>query len=374
MVNEKLISPTLNQHANNTFSIHTLTLFFNLTNHEYDKTFNLLSNYCYTHNIGHYKNPNSTTTNTFSTFKVYKENGFNNFSLVIYNTLAYTTYGLTFTVNLRRLFKIQTYPFICIAPNELLCNTFSEIDYYLKSLGIDHLKAEDSTIKRLDLCTNFACNTLKEKELMMFLLKKGRYIFNSQRATEYSNSSHRDIPTKNSFTLIGNTFEFSAYDKYKQLFESKYDYSQDELDLAQLQIRIEIRLDGRRINYLKKHGHYYILNDISEIGYKKYKSFIKNIYGLGDFYQYSHTARIINESSYSLSTKEQMIEIIKKTSKTNLELGLQTIKKKDQSKYLNKFNHLNISPITIPRTIDIAFCHNPWSYIINNNVNERLIN
>ena len=156
---------------------------------------------------------------------------------------------------------------------------------------------------------------------------------------------------------------------------SSFSYPYEEQKLSDNQIRIELRIFYPRLYHLKQtygtaEG---LFNYIPELSQRYMDRYLQAAYGKGDFHQYNIAVNIIKDSSFHDSTKSHMIRFMKKISKTSLQEAINFFKEEtdfpDITFILNKFNELQISPITISQKSNYAILRHPIHYIQTQNVN-----
>ena len=187
-------------------------------------------------------------------------------------------------------------------------------------------------------------------------------------------SQKRYISDPRSFTISCDSSELSIYSKYEQMLTSNFQYKDEELQKAKGMVRIEYRLDRRKIQNLKrKHG---VCSDVDFLEYinivakDEMERMLVLMYGTGDFYKLKEVQRRIRRSRHYESVKDDMENFCKiANGKYGVGGALQAFSgKRDMLKY---FNILEISPICIPRRFPISKLYNPLYYIEHHNVNQR---
>lgn len=157
----------------------------------------------------------------------------------------------------------------------------------------------------------------------MRLMKKGAYPYSSKRLQEYSKSRKRYIPTKNSFSVLSKSFEFSIYDKQGQLSDEGEKYSEDEIEEAKGLVRIELRIARSKIRAEEKKNECTealdFLRETDKIAKDNIPRYLSMTYGTGKFVRYKAAKQIIMESSCHKKTKNDMMDILKMASKKNLQ-------------------------------------------------------
>lgn len=358
-----------------TCSIHTLEIGFRLSKITFDRLIKLLATYSKEHNYACYI-PNERPS--ILVFDLFKHLGFT-YCYTQYITdqhHSFSSYHFYMIINPRNLLNIPGYRYICITPPECINNILPYTIHLLQDLGITFINFETSIfIKRLDFCTNIKLDTAEMTKEYMRLLCKGKYIYSSCRELQYSYTGHRSVKPQNDFTITGRSFELSIYDKEHQMLSSPFSYPLEELQLATNQIRIELRVFYPKLyNLKKKYDNLSQLFDfLPELSEQHIFRYLQAIYGKGDFYQHNVAKEKIMNSHFNSTTKANMLAFMKKISKTSLQEAIEHYKTVDDFPeiyfILNKFNELNISPITLKKRSSYSMLYHPIHYIQNNNVN-----
>jgi hypothetical protein len=151
-------------------------------------------------------------------------------------------------------------------------------------------------------------------------------------------------------------------------------YDEIEMNTVKGQIRIELRIAPDKVRYLEKKYNCNISNELiqnsSVMGVDILEKYLIGLFGSGKIVSFSEAKRIINASSYKRNIKDEMKKIIDVTKKADMIEAFKNFPSSKSYSLKNRFNELNISPITAPDSWDETF-ENPITYIRTNNVNER---
>lgn len=351
---------------NTGFSIHTITLRCPFTNMERTLVKNKLCLYCNSKRVKYYKeNVGNRVYWNFELKNILYVNRVTIWDLYSEGVLVRS--GLDITLNPRHFYHNEDHPFTFIAEQEDLENITIYLDKMIYELELG-LEAHMFVVHRIDLCANIKLNSRDEVKTYMRLMKKGAYAYNGKRKMEYSETQRKKIPTRNSFTVSGKSFEFTVYDKYMQMSESDVKYSKEELEYAETQIRIELRVKRSKQKRIEEKYNVYslssIIKEIGIISQEELMRYIAKTYGVGSFIKFSYAKNVINMSGYHNKTKKIMIEFMEKVSKENLEAAKDMYYDK-YSHIMKKFKKLKISPITLPCKGEFLFFYNPITYIAN---------
>ena len=260
----------------------------------------------------------------------------------------------------------NSHPFAYIAsPNEVL-RAYERIQEFLNAAKIVEIDYKMFMIQRMDYCVNIDMGDSALVKAYMRLMKKGSYPHKMKRRMEYSESGHRQIPTKDSFTVFSKTIEFAVYDKCAQLEQEKEKYEEEDIKTAEGMIRIELRVKRSKIQYdARTNGCEDVRTQLemaSEIANKNIPRYLKSAYGIGKFVKYEKAKRLIQESWYIKRTKEMLLDFLQEVSLKGLE-GAKESYEKDFNKCMKRFNELGISPITIEKGSKVKEMENPLYYI-----------
>lgn len=350
---------------NNGFSIHTITVMCPFANMERTLVKNKLCMYCKMNGVKYYKE--EVYNQVYWNFDLRNEFCVNR--VVIwdrYHDGIMVKSGLDITLNPRHFYHKEDHPFTFIANQEdldsiplYLNNIISEVDLSLEPYMF--------FVYRIDLCANIKLGSRDEVKAYMRLMKKGAYAYNGKRKMEYSETQRKKIPTKNSFTVTGKSFEFAVYDKYKQMCGSDVNYAQEELAYAETQIRIELRVKRSKQKSIEEKYNISFLQDIIDnimkISEEELVKYIEKTYGVGTFVNYRYAKKVIEEHNFHNKTKAIMIEFMKKVSKESLQAAKQMYGL-EYSKIMRNFKKLRISPITIQSKEIYSYILNPIHYIM----------
>lgn len=358
---------TQNKNATQFYSVHTFEILMLLSKDEYVQCKSILYNFCRTHNLSCYNRlPN------IDSYKIFKEDGFNLFSTWALISDDGRLYGMKIIINARKLLGYKKHANICIAPSKDISRILPAVYEKLNLIGLHFLDYDRFRLRRLDLCTNIRLKTSTEFEEYLRLLCKGKNVYDSALFLCYDKKQKRKIAPKTSFTLQGKTFEISLYAKQIQMIDSKYHYTEEELQCAENQLRIELRFMSQKNNELL---HLYkslddLICHIPDLGHKYITRYLNAIYGKGDFFRFDIAMQQIEASRFHTSTKQEMVRFMKAVAKSSL--GDATKKFGTDLSYsmLYHFNQLNISPITLPVRSNYTLLLHPLRYIESQNVNH----
>ena len=339
------------------------------------------------HKVHRYTNKRITSYTTMDYYSI----GLNQieFKITYFGNELYK-YGINFLINpllLQSNDKILYNQIISISKIKDIPYNLSSILYELSDHIIDALN--EGKIHRADYCSNlwFSHNHLKKirrmyfpidsqllAQLYMNLLVKGNIPPNFK--SSQTSTSRQDISEPKEFTIQCNSYELSIYLKHAQILEhnertGKNIYDEDSLNDSYGQIRFELRLSRKRLYYDKKTLHCTEFELISGSNIKVFptlKKLLKSIYGTGDFLHYK-------EATYQIQKKKsgkvqqnmlhflQIVKQCKCLTYEKLHKCDPNITKDVFKRYLNYFNEINISPITLPNKSPVSIFPNPIKYL-----------
>lgn len=355
------------------YSMHTMTMRARLTNCDVKSICEKLISHSQDCRKGYYQDELCGNEKIkYKKFTVAEKFGFNTLVILSTKIMEVKAYWLDIKINPRRMFHKNDYPFTYIANEHDIKLSYEKIQTFLDEAGITEIRKDAFYIHRIDYCVNIDLKFRYAVDEYMRLLKKGRCPYNTKRKLEYSESGKRMVPTKNSFTIFSDSSEFAVYDKNSQLQEENRKYSESEIKRAEGIIRIEYRAKRAKIrNEERKNA----CNDVSallactpKIAEKNISKYLKLVYGTGRFVKYRAAKKRIEGSNFRDKTKKEMINILKLTSRYDLQTT-QIYYDSDFAKYMSQFNKLGISPITIERNSRIEEFPNPLYYIEHGNKN-----
>lgn len=357
------------------YSIHTLQLGIHVSKTVYDMLVKKLIDYSQKNNFNYYHPDDYSSCLVFNMFK---EFGFTYcYAQYIYPTdRLYHSCCFYMIINPRKLFQIPGYQYICITPPDKAKDIIPYVIAVFHDLEIDFINFDQSIfIKRLDFCTNIKMENQQITKDYMKLLRKGKHVYRSRLKTQYSQKGHRQSCPKHEFTITGKSFELSIYNKKEQMESSHFSFPDEERDLSENQIRIELRIFYPTLYNLRQHYKTAreLLNHIPELSQEYINRYLQAVYGKGNFFQYCVATNMIMNSPFHTSTKIHMINFIKKISKTSLQDAICFFEHQDNFPdipfIMNKFNELQLSPITISSKSHYTMFYHPIHYILTQNVN-----
>lgn len=356
-----------NKDAAQFYSVHTFEIFMLLSKDEYIQCKSILYNFCDTYGLSYYKYSSDTDS-----YKIFKQEGFTLLHTWRFVSTAGCQYGINIIINARKLLGYKKYANICIAPVKDMSKIMPAIHERLNLIGLHFLDYNRFRLKRLDLCTNIKLKSPVEFKEYLRLICKGKNIYDSSLLLCYDKKQKRRIAPKSSFTLKGATFEISLYAKQIQMLASDKHYSEEELQAAENQLRIELRFTNQKNNELIR--QYRSLDNlichIPEIGHKYIVQYLNAMYGNGDFCRFDIATQQIEASGFHSTTKKKMRKFMKAVAKSSLSDATNKFGADLSDSMLYHFNQLHISPITLPVRSNFTFLPHPLHYITRQNVNH----
>lgn len=189
-------------------------------------------------------------------------------------------------LNPRWMFHKNSHPFSYIASPDEVLRGYERIQEFLNAAKITMINYKMFVIQRIDYCVNIDMGDRALVKTYMRLMKKGCYPYKMKRRMEYSESGHRQVLIKDSFTVFSKTVELSIYDKYTQLEKEKEKYNEEDLRAAEGMIRIELRVKRPKIRYDAKANRCEDtrsqLEMVSKIASKNIPRYLESAYGSGN--------------------------------------------------------------------------------------------
>lgn len=345
---------------NTSYTMHTATLKMHLTYREMKMIKGVLFNELdkekpdNENNVKKYFEDKKLKYKTSYTFLVTEKWNFNYIKIVEYKNKQNDILGywMEIKINPRAMLHHQEYAFVYVATKEDIEACIKIINSFWKEVGLDKwIDLKLLYIQRIDYCVNIFVGNEDMSNIYMRLMRKGAYPYKSKRMKEYSETAKRYIDTKNSFTVTSGSFEFSVYNKYKQLKEEGKKYSAEEIERAKGIIRIELRVSRNKVRREElKHGIKGVeelLKITNQVAQENIPRYVALAYGTGAFMRMKEAKAMIDNSNLKKKTKTEMKNILLCVSRRNL----QDVKEEYGDKfsyYMNYFNSMRISPITLP--------------------------
>ncbi len=279
---------------------------------------------------------------------------------------GFTKLWMDIKLNPRWMFHEDSYPFTYIASPDELLRGYERIQEFLDAANITVIDCRMFVVHRIDYCVNIDMGDRALVKTYMRLMRKGCCPYKMKRKVEYSESGHRQVLTKDSFTVFSKTAEFAIYDKCTQLEKEGEKYHEEDLQAAEGMICIELRVKRIKVRYdAKAHGCEDTRSQLemaSEIASKNIPRYLESAYGRGKFVKYEKAKQLIRKSRYRKKTKEMLLDFLQMVSSQDLEKAKESYEK-DFKECMKRFNELGISPITIEKGSKVKEMENPLYYI-----------
>lgn len=357
------------------YSMHTMSFCVRLTAREAKEVRDKLVAYCEAEGLQYYEHKNERADAKELIFPGFLTYGLNSVKVKAISKNTGMICYLQIKVNPRMMFHKDSHPFVYIADADDVRNSLDRIQYFLDMTDINGISKECFYIQRIDYCANIRLRSRYEVEEYMRLVRKGLCPYPAIRKEEYSRTQGRWIPTRNSFTVYCGSYEFSVYDKQRQMMGEKDKYKAEDITEAEGIVRVELRVKRNKVQYEKKRSGYEseigYLMDTAEISERLLDKYLRECFGTGCFVKASKAEEIVRESSYKDKTKERMCRIIRDTAKSGLQEASLRYEKEHKSfrDMMCRFNALGISPITIKQRSEIECLDHPIEYIKYRNAN-----
>lgn len=291
--------------------------------------------------------------------------------------------SITFQVNPRILLGYPENKYICIVPSSELENIMPALANAFLPYGLDGDDLSMAMVKRLDICANITLESQASAERFLKLLRKGgTYKGLNAKYMPIDPKTHRRQHPPNEVRYIHQavnrncTIEtLSIYLKHAQMQEKSTRYDAAEIERAKGQVRFELRINRRKLNYLTKKYQCGISAGLLEIagtiGTDIFTVYLEGMYGKGEFVKYRKAVELIEQSDHRRATKDTMIRIVNRTRKTDLADAFRLLPPERIPWFRKYFQELGISPITLRDSWEEDKFENPVTYIQTQNVNER---
>lgn len=264
---------------------------------------------------------------------------------------------LYITVNMANIFSCKNYITTdIINPNEI------DASVIILKKTLDFIIGEEITsqvtLNRVDFCCDLKMPTQEMAEEYLHLLRRGIPPKVLTEKKVFNQSQHRYLPYKNSFLLQCKSYDFQIYLKYNQM---KKVSNSKNIDNALGLLRFELRAKKAKIKrfnekYLKRTITFNLqefLNAAPSIAEIEIPRIVSRMVGTGGFHDYKTTKDIILASCFRPKTESLMLGILDYFSRhpkyQNLLEDLNLSRDK-WNQMLKKFNEINASPISVPRT------------------------
>jgi hypothetical protein len=295
-------------------------------------------------------------------FTAFNNNGITMYS-VIYSSPGFTVYTWEIKINPQSRQGIDR---LSVADEIDVLESFALLD----SLIRDELKLpcshSDFNINRLD-CAHNSFHDADTAKLYMSLMKKGDIPDELQSYSEYSGAAHRRISPGASIYCYNRsrTVTINIYIKAAQLQTDRYTDDSYDFEEAAGLLRIEVQCSRQklvncqkmlRVNslspepFIKDSFNYYIL-----------LYYMSWLFRKGDYYSFSLAKRIIMDSSFHKASKDVMCLMLELTSTRNgLKRAISEMTAMGYTAYdiktaLQRFDRINVNPVTIPVVYGIGF-------------------
>lgn len=247
---------------------------------------------------------------------------------------------------------------------------------------------------RIDYCVNFALRELAPgcpTDMVMKLIQRADVPSDYEPKTEYSETSHRMEPVKNSYYLECGSTIINCYEKMVELQKrNRKDngsgpISKEVLEEAQDIIRFEVQclyprtrrlcqqveqVRSQSISIYDIYDHIY--DHIHIYGYlfdlrtclKEVNAHYKNTIGRGDWYTLSEAEKVIKSKHYHSQKSERLLKALQEVSRCR---GVAKAKEKIEcqggdlasfNRTLYDLQNIGINPVTIPREWGIVHIPN----------------
>ena len=216
-------------------------------------------------------------------------------------------------------------------------------------------------LSRVDFCTNLKFQTQQQAEEYISLLHLGIPPKVLKERRIFDTTQRRYIPYKYAILLECGDYSVEIYSKYKQM-ENRFPSA--SVEAAKGMVRIELRANIEKIFRLMQRYNFPRMNVfefLSEhyacrIYSEELPGIIASMVGNGNFVPYNDIIQRIEHSDFQDRTKKKMAAVCAYFSGrkySNRFLSDSDLTHKDWKNILNKFNHIQCSPIPVPPTFSL---------------------
>ena len=239
-----------------------------------------------------------------------------------------------------------------------------KLDKYIDDYFESKYKMNDFRLARIDFTINIDVGDKKTVTAYIKILQKiGKVKLFSPKFNreEKANEAFNDA---DSFDLEGNSNDigFSIYDKAAQLRHKK----DERHTLATGILRIEVRINkSKAISKLTKET--ITAKQIMDLTLNSKEIFLAtfiHIVPYGDYYKKKQAIKIVEDNVSKKKLKDKMIKLIELIPKRkSLLLAQKELKSRNLSKILLQFARLNVSPVTIPKSVNKKHLDGLYKYL-----------
>lgn len=387
-MDDKMMNVKENAYGINEYSIHTVEVGIRLSRNEAFELKDKLKAYGrrYCENIIPDKEGSHRTTK-YNCIRSFFEKGISHLRVEEhYIDNGYVCGYLLFKLNPRLLLGYEDYRSIAIVPVGELENIMPAlINVWKKYLSMDVIKR--AILLRVDFCCNIKMDNHKQAQRFIKLLSQAKEPAGMEYQYYYDLGQHRKRKCGNGITLKGKQCEIAIYLKQKQMiYQNKYlkgCHSKEEIQLAEGQLRFELRVWRRKVHYIS--GRYLECADTANffenaamLSKKFLNKYLLLMYGSGRFVKMSEARKIImGNRSLHMDTRRNYISLIEAVKKAGQDVYFLNLKNQDMKAYYTAVRwrkeigeKFGISLITMPECWSEECFENPITYIKVKNLND----
>ena len=211
-------------------------------------------------------------------------------------------------------------------------------------------------LNRIDYRYDVVVESKMARNLLLKLLKK---------ASDRSSYMKKIDKYKGTVRYFAKSKSNNIYDKENER-KSK---GQEVKEYEKCIMRFEAQVKKPHLRYKKIKNN--IQLELEEyFTFEKYKEYMEKmiikVVGKGDFYNFYHAKKIINNSSIKDKYKKEIIEFLNYTSvKRSLSKTKEAYGRYKYDKYMDILEELGVNPIIIPEKEKVSYLPNPLSELIN---------
>jgi len=252
-----------------------------------------------------------------------------------------------------------------------------ELKTHIKNYFDSEYKLSDFALTRVDLTANI---DVGNKENVSRYIKILHCMGKVKGFTPKYKKNNKRIVRSRSFDLVKKSsyIEFSAYDKaaaIKDKMEKMGEFNCEEMEARLKAAKGILRLEIRFLKIEVNEGS--ITDNIklaAKISRKKFMEYFQKIIPHGDYYDKKKSLALIEnnivekipnkrERDTTLGKMKSLLMLIPK--KKSLHLAQQDLAYRDMNRIMTAFAELNVSPVTIPKSMKLKKLASLYSYLEN---------
>ncbi len=281
----------------------------------------------------------------------------------------FTRFYLILRINPKRM--LNNNDFISVTHESEVAELFGEVNGCLSDINI-YDKFENFVVDRIDYCYNHKFSDEVASSRYMELLKRSALLHGFSPILNYSKTQHRRIDNEDAIYVRNKSVTINFYNKYNQTLKSSGDYYSN-LENYKGIIRFEIQCRKSKVRSMKYSNDLPDLRAFrwlkEEFSEKTLLFYINKVFCSGSYFTLSEAKQAIIKTNFRDTTKQAMLDLLELTnSKRSLQKALDIFYSKGfaydyMNRILNKFDAINVNPVTIPINWKIPFFCSPLELV-----------